>query len=140
VDEYGGVSGVITLHDLLELLVGDLRDKEDVSEEEVEEIRPVSENVWEIAGSASLDEVRKALDCELEAEDCDTFGGYLFGNLGEIPDDGTTMELDVPELHVEILKVEDHRIVATRVTRVEAEEDDEDSDEKEKEKEKDKDK
>ena len=61
VDEYGGMSGVITVHDLLELLVGELGDKEDVR---VEDISHVSEDEWRVLGSASLEDVSESLGCE----------------------------------------------------------------------------
>ena len=94
IDEYGGMSGVVTIHDLLELLVGDLADKED---EYVEEIQKTGENEWRIAGSASLEKVGEELDLTFDTEDCDTFGGYIFGLLGAVPDDGSTFELETEE-------------------------------------------
>ncbi len=135
VDEYGGTSGVITIHDLLELLVGDMGDKEDVKVEEIEK-KPESENEWKILGSASLEKVGEQLDIEFDTEDCDTFGGYILGLLGEIPDDGTQVELDTEDLHIKVESVADHRIEATTVTVLEkpdedGEEDDDDKEETE---------
>ena len=115
VDEYGGTSGVITIHDLLELLVGDMGDKED---EVVEEIVCLNEeeNRWKILGSASLEKVAEALDITFESEDCDTFGGYIFGLLGEIPDDGSQLDLETDDLTIKVESVADHRIEETLVT------------------------
>ena len=130
VDEYGGTSGVITIHDLLELLVGDMGDKEDVK---IEEIVNVSETEWRIIGSASLEKVATELGVTFETEDCDTFGGYIFGLLGEIPDDGAQFELETDELTIKVESVADHRIEATLVTvkPKPVDEDDEDEDEDE---------
>ena len=130
VDEYGGTSGVITIHDLLELLVGDMGDKEDVK---IEEIVNVSETEWRIIGSASLEKVAAELGVTFETEDCDTFGGYIFGLLGEIPDDGAQFELETDELTIKVESVADHRIEATLVTvkPKPVDEDDEDEDEDE---------
>ena len=132
VDEYGGTSGVITIHDLLELLVGDMGDKEDVK---VEEIVNVSETEWRILGSASLEKVETELDITFDAEDCDTFGGYIFGLLGEIPDDGTQPELETDQLSIKVECVADHRIESTFVTvkprPVDEDDDDYDEDEDE---------
>ena len=130
VDEYGGTSGVITIHDLLELLVGDMGDKEDVK---IEEIVNVSETEWRIIGSASLEKVAAELGVTFETEDCDTFGGYIFGLLGEIPDDGAQFELETDELTINVESVADHRIEATLVTvkPKPVDEDDEDEDEDE---------
>ena len=130
VDEYGGTSGVITIHDLLELLVGDMGDKEDVK---VEEIVNVSENEWNILGSASLEKVTEAIGVEFDTEECDTFGGYIFGLLGEVPDDGTGLEIvtETDDLIIKTESVVDHHIESTIVTvkeRTSDDEDDEDED------------
>ena len=130
VDEYGGTSGVITIHDLLELLVGDMGDKEDVK---VEEIVNVGENEWNILGSASLEKVTEALGVEFDTEECDTFGGYIFGLLGEVPDDGTNLDIitETDDLIIKTESVVDHHIESTLVTvkeRVADDDDDEDED------------
>lgn len=130
VDEYGGTSGVITIHDLLELLVGDMGDKEDVK---VEEIVNVGENEWNILGSASLEKVTEAIGVEFDTEECDTFGGYIFGLLGEVPDDGTNLDIitETDDLIIKTESVVDHHIESTLVTvkeRVADDEDDEDED------------
>ena len=135
VDEYGGTSGVITIHDLLELLVGDMDDKDEVVVEEIvcldEETRQ-----WRILGSASLEKIAEELDVEFEAEDCDTFGGYIFGILGEIPDDGTTLDLETDDLIIKVESVLDHRIESTTVT-VKEKVDEEDEDDRKKSRDKD---
>ncbi|MBQ8408115.1 MAG: HlyC/CorC family transporter [Clostridia bacterium] len=131
-DEYGGTTGVITIHDLLELLVGDMDDKDD---EIIEEIVCINEeeNQWKVLGSTSLEKLATELEISLEAEDCDTFGGYIFGLLGEIPDDGTQFDLETDELTIKVESVADHRIEETIVTvkPKPVDEDDEDEDEDE---------
>ena len=84
-------------------------------------------------GSASLEKLATELDITLEAEDCDTFGGYIFGILGEIPDDGTQLDLETDELTIRVESVADHRIEETIVTvkPKPVDEDDEDEDEDE---------
>ena len=145
VDEYGGTSGVITIHDLLELLVGDMDDKDEVI---VEEIVCLSEEErrWKILGVASLEEVSEAIGVEFNTEDCDTFGGYIFGLVGEIPEDGAQIDLETDDLVVKVNSISDHRIEETFVTVKEKvtdedeeekkgrdrDEDDEDEDEKRK--------
>ena len=130
VDEYGGTSGVITIHDLLELLVGDMGDKEDVIVEEIVCLNE-EENQWKILGSASLEKLATELGVTFESEDCDTFGGYIFGLLGEIPDDGAQFELETDELTIKVESVADHRIESTLVTvkPKPVDEDDDDADE-----------
>jgi putative hemolysin len=131
VDEYGGTMGVITMHDLLELLVGDLGDKDEVV---VEDIRQLSEDRYAITGAAMLEEVAKVLSIDLEDEECDTFGGYIFGQLGAVPDDGTTCDVETERLIIHVESVVDHRIEQTTVELKPEPEDDEDEKEKEKEK------
>ena len=107
-DEYGGLSGVISMHDLMELLVGDL----DADEKE---IVAVGENTWKISGSASLDDVAEELELKLPVEEYDTFGGYIFGELGKIPDDGAKFVLETDGMKIQVEKVENHRSIDTVV-------------------------
>ena len=144
VDEYGGTNGVITIHDLLELLVGDIDEKDEVV---VKEIECINEETREgkVLGSASLTEVEDAFGSKIDTEDCDTFGGYIFGILGEIPDVGTTLDLETDDLVIKVESVVDHHIESTTVTVKERpvdedeEEDEDDKEEKKSRREKDKD-
>ena len=144
VDEYGGTNGVITIHDLLELLVGDMDEKDEVVVKEIECINEETRE-WKVLGSASLTEVEDAFGIKFDTEDCDTFGGYIFGILGEIPDDGTTLELETDDLVIKVESVVDHHIESTTVTVKERpvdedeEEDEDDKEEKKSRREKDKD-
>ena len=113
VDEYGGNNGIITIHDLLELLVGDMDDKEDTV---VIEIQPLENDQWRILGSAPLEEVMEMLDVKIEAEDCDTFGGYILTLLGEIPNDGAVLDLETEILTIHVESVQDHTIYSTVVS------------------------
>ena len=115
VDEYGGTSGVITIHDLLELLVGDMGDKDEVVVEEIVCLDKENSK-WKILGSASLEKVATELGVAFEEEDCDTFGGFIFGLLGEIPDDGTQLDLETDALTIKVESVAEHRIESTIVT------------------------
>ena len=107
-DEYGGLSGVISMHDLMELLVGDFNEDE-------KDIVAVSENTWKISGSASLDDVADVLEIKLPLDEYDTFGGYIFGELGRIPEDGTKFELEAHGMKIQVEKVENHRVIDTVV-------------------------
>lgn len=113
-DEYGGMSGIITINDLLEQLVGDLED--DITAPiEQPEIQRIDSNTWLILGSASLDEVIQQLGVMLPEEDYDTFGGFVFGILGTIPDDGTTPEIEDYGLLIKIQSIKDHRLESALV-------------------------
>ena len=118
-DEYGGINGIITLHDLIELLVGDLNEKGEAPEYE---IKKLEEDKWEVNGLAPFDEVIEAMELklpeeELEEADYETFGGYVCEMLGEVPDDGTTAECENDYVKVDVLLVEEHRIEKMIVTK-----------------------
>jgi putative hemolysin len=108
-DEYGGMSGIITISDLLEQLVGDLEDDQSAPTE-LPEIQRIDSNTWLILGSAPLDDVIQQLGVMLPEEDYDTFGGFVFGILGTIPDDGSTPEIEDFGLLIKIQSIKDHRL------------------------------
>ena len=108
-DEYGGMTGIVTMNDLLEQIVGDL-DEEPTPEEEEPDIEKIDSKTWKIQGGAELDEVADTLKIERPIEEYDTFGGYIFGNYGTIPDDGSVFEISLPPLHVKVTEIKDPRI------------------------------
>ena len=119
-DEYGGTSGLITMEDLLEEIVGDIYDEFD--EQEEQDIMPLEENLWRIQGGAPLDEINEALHVSLpEDEEFDTLGGLIYSRLTTIPEDGATPCVDAFGLHIQVEKVEDRRVVSALVRKTEAE-------------------
>ena len=117
VDEYGGMSGIVTMEDLLEEIVGNIYDEFDPKEEA--EIVAVGENTWRIAGQAMLEDVAEALDVTLPLEeDYDTLGGLIFSQFTTIPDDGSTPELECCGLHIAVELIEEHRIERALVTKL----------------------
>ncbi len=132
IDEYGGMAGIITMMDLLERLVGDIAsdDEQQPGADRDDSIVQLEDGTWRIPGTASIDDVQKELGITIESEDSDTFGGLVFAELGTIPADGTTCEVTVEGLSVQIVKVEDHQLDTAIVTILppETEEDDKDRD------------
>lgn len=119
-DEYGGTSGLITMEDLLEEIVGDIYDEFD--EQEEQDIMPLEENLWRIQGGAPLDEINEALHVSLpEDDEFDTLGGLIYSRLTTIPEDGATPCVDAFGLHIQVEKVEDRRVVSALVRKTEAE-------------------
>ncbi len=109
VDEYGGTSGLVTMEDLLEELVGNIYDEFDPKEEQ--EIVQVGDNLWRIAGSAELEDVADALGVELPEEELyDTLGGLVFSQLSVIPENGSHLEVDVYGLHIKVEELVDRRV------------------------------
>lgn len=113
-DEYGGMSGIITINDLVERLVGDLDDEDDIPETE-EDIVNVSENTWKIKGSAMLEDVIETLGVKIPDDEYDTFGGFIFATYGRIVDDGKTFEIETDGMHINVLEIKEHRIERTVV-------------------------
>ncbi|NLY31108.1 MAG: HlyC/CorC family transporter [Firmicutes bacterium] len=109
VDDYGGMSGIITMNDLLEQLVGDLDDDRSAPRE-LPPIERIDSQTWRIRGIAPLDDVAAHLGVELPHEDYDTFGGFVFGLLGTVPNDGSTPELDAYGLTIKVTKIRKRRL------------------------------
>ena len=114
VDEYGGMSGIITMSDLLEQIVGDIDDNTSVPIESPL-IERLDSKTWRIQGTAQLDEVSKQLGVLLPVEDYDTFGGFVFGLLGTIPSDGSTPELEEYGLTIKVKKIKERRLISAVV-------------------------
>jgi putative hemolysin len=108
-DEFGGMNGIVTMNDLLEELVGDLEDDVTVPEEPVS-IERVDSQTWKIRGSAPLGEVVEQIGISLPEDDYDTFGGFVFGMLGYIPEDGSTPEIDGYGLHIKVTEIREHQM------------------------------
>jgi CBS domain containing-hemolysin-like protein len=112
VDEYGGTAGLVTVEDLLEEIVGEIRDEYDV---ESETVTDEGGGTFVFSGKVSVDEVRDRLGVEIEREGFETVGGFLLSHLGRMPYVGETF--DVEALEFEVLEVERRRITKVRVRR-----------------------
>ena len=112
----GGVSGILTIHDLLEKLVGEIGDGWSENEKPEPNIIPLDEQTWRIQGTTPLEDVEKILEMELPDEDYDTLGGMIFDALGGIPDDGKDLgPYTVSGLEVYIERIQSHRIEWAKV-------------------------
>ena len=93
VDEFGGTSGIVTMEDIIEEIVGEIRDEYDEDEvEDIKEIQPEREYV--VQGSAKLDDINEALHINLESEDYDSIGGYIIEQLDCLPKEGQSVTLE----------------------------------------------
>ena len=113
VDEYGGVSGLVTIEDLLEEIVGEIQDEFDVGEPELETI---SEGEFLIDARTGLDELNQLLDLKVEGDGFDTVGGFVYDRLGKIPAAGDRVEYD--GLQIEVVSTVGRRLKKLRVVRV----------------------
>ena len=134
-DEYGGMTGIVTLYDLVEQLVGEF-DSYDTPVSEGEPAEPVlaveeiGENTYALHGNVELNELGEATGLTFEEEDCDTFTGLVFSELGYIPDDGEQeIDLVIGRMTIRITEVQDHMVKESTVQVAPApDEDDEDDD------------
>jgi len=115
VDEYGGTAGLVTLEDLIEEIVGEIRDEYDVETEPVVE---EGHGSFVFSAKVNFDEVRERLDVEIEPEGFETVGGYVLTRVGRVPSAGESFEID--GLIVEVLEAERRRIHRVRLRRATA--------------------
>ena len=113
-DEYGGMSGVITIKDLIEELVGELAD--DVTAQETKEsIIPLEENTWQVSGSILLEELSPIVGLPLESEEYDTLNGLIFHHLGTSPEVDARVELE--GLHIRVAEIHNYQVESAIIRR-----------------------
>lgn len=117
VDEYGGTAGLVTIEDLLEEIVGEIRDEYDVETEPITE-QPDGSLVF--SGRVDIDKVAERLDIAIQRQGFETVGGFLLARIGRVPAVGERFDLD--GLCVEILEAERRRVTRVRIARQPAEE------------------
>ena len=123
VDEYGGTSGLVTLEDLLEELVGNIYDEFDPQEEQ--DIIRLEDNKWRVSGSADLEELAAAMDLQLpedEERDYDTLGGLVFSQLPVIPEDGSRPVVEALGLRIRVEELCERRVEWALVEKLEPQE------------------
>ncbi len=111
VDEYGGTSGLVTLEDLLEEIVGNIYDEFDPQDEQ--EIIPLEDGLWRVSGSADLEELAEVVGIELPQDqelDFDTLGGLVFAHLSVIPQDGSRPVVEAMGLRIRVEELCERRV------------------------------
>ena len=117
VDEYGGTSGLLTMEDLLEEIVGNIYDEFDRQEDQ--EIVQLEPNLWRIMGSAELDDIAEALDIEFpEDEESETLSGLVLDQLPVIPEKGEQVVVDVDGLHIQTEGIAGRRVTTALVSKL----------------------
>ena len=114
VDEYGGTSGLVTIENLIEEIIGDIRDEYDFGEEAdyVEE----DDGSYLIEGGMDLDDLNALLDTAIDTAAADTLGGYIYVALGRVPDASETITTDI--LSMTVLSIDGHRIRKVKVRKL----------------------
>ncbi|HTI24612.1 MAG TPA: hemolysin family protein, partial [Kutzneria sp.] len=114
VDEYGGTAGLVTMEDLVEEIIGDVRDEHDRREKAP--VRPLGKDSWMVSGLLREDEVAEATGFRMPDGDYETLAGLVLTRLGEIPDVGD--ELRVDGWRITVMAMDRHRIAELRVAKV----------------------
>ena len=113
IDEYGGFSGIVTMEDIVEEIVGDINDEYDEEEQIVEKI---NDNVFIVDGDVSLNDLQEDYSINLVSDTSETIGGFIIDLLGEIPDDGDeNREIKLDQYMLTILSVRERRIEKVRI-------------------------
>ena len=118
IDEYGGISGLVTVEDILEEIVGEIED-EDIAGEELEEIVEGADGSYEVPASTEIGKIERLFDMEIEADDFTTIAGLVINESGKVPAVGET--LSIRGLEVEVLEADERRINRLRVKKAQEE-------------------
>jgi len=113
IDEYGGFSGIVTMEDIVEEIVGDINDEYDEEEQIIEQ---VDDNMFIVDGDVSLNDLQEDYNINLVSDTSETIGGFIIDLLGEIPDDGDeNREIELDQYLLTILSVRERRIEKVRI-------------------------
>jgi magnesium and cobalt transporter len=112
VDEYGGVSGIVCMEDIIEEIVGEIRDEFD---EEREDVVRLGDSSWLCDARADLDDLNRETGLALPADEFDTLGGYVFALFGKIP--ARYERASVGDLDFTVQDMDGHRITSVKITR-----------------------
>ena len=107
------MSGIITMHDLVEELVGEIYEEDEAGEEK---IKRIGESVWSIRGDTDVSDIRKELQVAIPEDDFDTFNGLIYHILGKIPKDDSQFHCDAYGMSIHVHTVKNHKILEATVT------------------------
>jgi len=113
IDEHGGITGLVTLEDVLEQIVGAIEDEYDDSEQT---IFPDGHNTWRILATTELPEINELLDCEMPEGEYETIGGWLAHELGRIPRRGDRVTIE--DIQFDVLRADSRRALWVRARRL----------------------
>jgi CBS domain containing-hemolysin-like protein len=114
IDEFGGISGLVTLEDILEEIVGEIEDEHDP--EQARDIMRLDNGSFEVSGACPLEDLAEELDIELQSDEFETVGGMIYDLVGSVPTEGISLSWENNK--IKVLEVEGQRIVRVLVTPV----------------------
>jgi len=112
-DEYAGFSGIITVKNLIECIVGDIGEEEPGEKEE--EIQKIGDNQWRIDGNVSLSVLAKAMETEFPDE-YETISGLVLSLYGTVPEDGSQFSVETEDFSIQVSDVREHQVTAAVIT------------------------
>lgn len=113
VDEYGGIAGLVTMEDILEEIVGDIRDEHDTEEEQITEN---DDGTWTYSGLVRVEQLEENFGIDIDERDFDTVGGLVISRLGRVPGQGEALEFD--GLHITVVRADPRRVYMVRIRQV----------------------
>lgn len=114
-DEYAGFSGIISIKDLIERIVGDMIDADEEQTEKEDLIQAIEENKWRIRGNVSLSVLSKVIGIEFP-DDYETVSGLVFSLYGSVPEDGSEFEVEWENMVLSVQEVREHQVVSAVLT------------------------
>ena len=113
VDEYGGVSGLVTIEDILELIVGEIEDEYDEEIDENDNIRPLNKSTYSVKALTAVEDFNRFFESQFNEEESDTIGGVVLRAFGHMPDTGEKVEVD--NIQFEVTNSDKRRLVQLKV-------------------------
>jgi magnesium and cobalt transporter len=113
VDEYGGVSGVVTIEDILELIVGEIEDEHDTEEGNSDDIRPLNTSTYSVKALTPLDNFNEFFESSFDEEEADTIGGIVLKAFGHLPEKDETVTID--DIQFIVTNADNRRLIQLKV-------------------------
>jgi magnesium and cobalt transporter len=120
VDEYGGVSGLVTIEDILELIVGEIEDEHDDDEKESDDIKTLNKHTYSVKALTQLEDFNKFFNTKFDEEDADTIGGIVLRAFGHMP--ARDEEVTIDNISFKVTNSDKRRLVQLKVTMPDTEE------------------
>ena len=114
IDEYGGFSGIVTMEDIIEEIVGDIEDEYDIDNKIVN----LGNGSFEIKGNMSIIDFNSIFNTDLKCDDFDTINGYIISLIDKIPTEEENIVLNIENYKVKVVKVEDNRIETVKISMI----------------------
>ncbi|MCW8090705.1 CNNM family magnesium/cobalt transport protein CorC [Alteromonas sp. ASW11-130] len=113
VDEYGGVSGLVTIEDILELIVGEIEDEYDTEADGTDDIRPLNKYTYSVKALTAVDDFNEFFETNFSEEEADTIGGIVLKAFGHMP--ATNDEITIGDIHFKVTNCDKRRLVQLKV-------------------------